>query len=219
MSLLFAGALVFVLPLPTAAQQTEAQKVIFATPHLENIVVPGTLVYDFRRSGTMEGSLEDKVSVVVTKVREDNRKTFEFDFLSGKNHRAYDGVGPMRGNPLIMLFLEWDVEQMNRLTGGAPPYFRDRIRAAFRDAGNVTPTTFDHDGKSYKGTLVSVLPFENDKNLNRPKFKPFGRKVYEFLFSQSVPGGIYRIRAHTPVDENSDAPLHEESVTFRKFIP
>ena len=147
-----------------------------------------------------------------------DRKTFRIEFLSGDNNRPYSTDRGMRGNPLIMLFLEWDVEHMNRMTGGSKPYLQGRIKAAFRDSGRVQPTTFMFDGKSVEGTLVSVQPFQNDKNLVRPKFRPFGTKVYEFLLSPAIPGGIYRIRTHTPGD-TEDTPLHEESVTFSRFVP
>ena len=40
-----------------------------------------------------------------------------------------------RGNPVLMFFLEHDVEEMQRVDGGAASYFRTRIRQAFVDRG------------------------------------------------------------------------------------
>ncbi len=204
------------LALPAGAAEesayTPAQLALFDTPHLKNISEPGTLLYDFRHSAKAGEGFEDQVELTVTKIRPDGRKDLSFRYLSGDRQKAYPALEGFRGNPLIMLFLQHDVDEMERTVGGASSYYRNRIRFAFRDKVAVEPTTIDHGGQNLAATRITLRPFVDDPNGRH--FQRFVNKWYEFLLVPQVPGGIYRIRSVVPAEDN-DGTRIETSVTFR----
>ena len=103
-----------------------------------------------------------------------------------------------RGNPVLMYFLEHDVEDMNLMTGGAATYFRNRIRQAFVDRARLKPVEIERAGAKVPATEITLVPFKDDPNL--AAFPGVADKRYRFLISDAVPGSIYEIdeigRAH-----------------------
>lgn len=202
--------------LPAAAADksaySPAQLALFDTPHLQNIAEPGTLLYDFRHSAKAGEGFEDRVEMTVTKIGADGRKDLSFRYLSGERQRPYPTVEGFRGNPLIMLFLQHDVDEMERTVGGASSYYRNRIRFAFRDKVEMAPATVDHGGRSLAATRITLRPFLGDPNGKH--FQRFVNKRYEFLLVPEVPGGIYSIRSVVPAADNGGTRI-ENSVTFR----
>ncbi len=196
-----------------AAQEGEwsrAQILLFDTPHLENVTTPLTLSYDFRQRGGGAG-FEDKVDLIVTEILPDGRRNLEFRFLSGERKRVFQPISGFSGNPLVMLFLQWDVDQMKEATGGSARYFRNRIRYAFYDRAELEEVEIELAGKALAATRVTIRPFAGDPL--RDRFPDYEQKYYEFVMAPEVPGGIYRIKAVTPAAEGAD-PRREETVTF-----
>lgn len=192
-----------------------AQIALFDTPHLANITKPLTIQYDFSRDGSDDDDvIKDHVDVIVTEVQADGRRDLEFDFLSGSRHRNYPPIENFRGNPLIMLFLEHDVQEMSETTGGSALYFRNRLRNAFLERAEAESVQFDFDGRSLAGTRVVVSPFVKDPHL--ATFPAIEQKSYEFLLSPEIPGGIYRIRT---IAGDGGAGAIEETVLFRDTVP
>lgn len=192
---------------------TAAQLALFDTPHLDNITKPATLAYDFRhRSGPAE-DFDDEVEMIVTSVRQDGGKDLEFRYLTGERQRPYGMLEDFHGNPLIMLFLQRDVDEMAARLGGGSGYLRNRIRFAFREGAEVEEATVELAGKALAGTRIVIRPYADDPNGEQVPF--FGEKTYEFLLVPDVPGGLYRIRAYIPAP-GEDRPLAEDSLTFRE---
>ena len=191
---------------------TLAQVALFDTPHLENIAKPMALTYDFRHRATGGGAFDDQVKMIVTEVQADGRKNLSFEYLSGSRQRPFSAIEGFRGNPLIMLFLQHDVEEMKEVTGGPSGYFRNRIRNAFRDNAQVEELTVEHADSSLPARRITIRPYATDPNLDR--FPEFAGKWYEFILAPGIPGGLYRIRAVVPSDDG-DAPLVENSLTYK----
>jgi len=191
---------------------TKAQLALFATPHLANITEPVTLTYDFRRSAAKgEGGFEDLVKMTVTEVESDGRRNLSFEYLSGERRRPFADIEGFRGNPLIMLFLQQDVEEMKQATGGASVYFRNRIRHAFSNGAEVGESTVELGGETLGATRVIIRPFSKDSKLD--SFPQLTEKWYEFVLAPEVPGGLYRIRTVVP-SAAGGAPLIENRLTF-----
>ncbi len=192
---------------------TAAQRALFDTPHLKNVTDPATLAYDFsHRSGASE-DYDDKVEMIVTAVRPDGGKDLGFRYLTGERQRPYGTLEGFRGNPLIMLFLQRDVDQMAEKLGGGSGYLRNRIRFAFRDGAEVEKATVELAGKAMPATRIVIQPYVDDPNGERVPF--FREKIYEFLLAPDVPGGLYRIRAYIPAP-GDDTPVAEDRLTFRE---
>jgi len=192
---------------------TKAQSVLFDTPHLANITEPVTLTYDFRRSAAEGegGGFEDLVKMTVTEVGTDGRRNLSFEYLSGDRQRPFTKIEGFRGNPLIMLFLQHDVEEMQKATGAASVYFRNRIRHAFRRGAEVGESTVEIGGQALGATLVTIRPFVKDSKLAR--FPYLAEKWYEFVLAPGVPGGLYRIRSVVPSASGGGPPI-ENSLTY-----
>lgn len=192
---------------------TPAQLALFDTPHLENVTKPATLAYDFRHRSSAVENYDDQVEMIVKAVRPDGAKDIDFRYLTGQRQRPYGTLEGFRGNPLIMLFLQRDVDQMAEKLGGGSGYLRNRIRFAFRDGAAVEETTVELGGKAMPATRVVIQPYADDTNGERLPF--FEEKTYEFLLAPDVPGGLYRIRAFIPAPSGG-SPVAEDSLTFRE---
>lgn len=192
----------------------EAQEAVFGRQHLDNIAAPTTLRYTFRRSGSLMPDVVDGAELAVTAIGADGRKRVALRLFSGPNERRIEPAQGYRNNPVIVAFLQRDVEQMGRLTGGSPQYFRNRIREAFGDGGAVQaePVTIAVEGSRVEATRVTVEPFARDPNL--PRFAEFRHKRFEFVLAPAVPGGVYSLRAVTPNGTAGGEPLLDESVTY-----
>ncbi len=197
-----------------------AQVALFETDHLKSIQHPERLEYRFRRESTSPAAdpsapYSDRVDLDV-RPRDDGKKDVWVDFLSGERHMPFPPLIGFNGNPVLMFFLEHDVEEMNQTTGGAATYFRNRIRQALVDRAQVKPVEIQRDGATVAATEIILLPFKDDPNL--AAFPGVPEKRYRFLVSAAVPGSIYEIEATTP-GADGGAPRLKDSMTFGSEKP
>lgn len=183
-----------------AATGTEptAQKLLFDTAYLKPLAVPSRLTYHYSQKSadaSLYGpSFEDAASVnVLASAAGDDTRDAKLSLFTGKRQRELGPLPSVSGNPVIMMFLEYEVSQMMRHVGGQPVYFRNVIRAAFRNAAKVEPVEITWKGKTVKAMKVRIQPFLNVPHSERLQL--FRTKAYEFIASEAVPGGIYDIRS------------------------
>jgi hypothetical protein len=198
-----------------AQDYSAAQRAIFQTPHLANIIQPVTLRYSYQHQGTLEQAFDDIVDVIITKVMPDGGRDVSFNFLSDKHHRDFPSVEGFHGNPVIMMFLEHDVAGLSSQTGGSALYFRNRIRDAFVDRATAEEVMVPYGGKEVPATHVKLQPFLQDPL--RERFEKFAEKTYEFFLAPDVPGGVYSIRVLTP-GGSVDKPLEENLLRFQDTV-
>jgi hypothetical protein len=201
-----------ILPPP---KLNEAQKLIFFKDHLKGVTKGSQIDYDFK-SVTGEEQFKDKITVKITEIVSDGKRDLEFDFLSGSHHIDFTPAKGYTGNPVIIHFLERDISLLAKDTGGWNGYFRNRIRDSFKNPVHVNEVEFKFNGNDLKGTEVVVTPFIGDPNA--ANFKLYVNKRYEFLFSDQVPGGIYRIRTLVPSEDGKQV-LIDEGMTFKNIVP
>jgi hypothetical protein len=132
--------------------------------------------------------------------------------MTGPHRLFFPAVDDFSGNPLLMLFLEHDVQEMKDQTGIAAAYFRDHIRAAFVDRANMSGASITLAGKTVPARLVTLKPFSDDPRL--AKLPSFRDKTYRFVLSEAVPGQIETLAAEMPADAGSDMPAWSETITF-----
>jgi hypothetical protein len=193
----------------------QAQRLVFMNDGMRNVPVGGVLEYGFSSGGKNRESFTDRVLVKVSRVGEDGRRDMEFDFLTGERHLDFHPATAYRGNPISIHFLERDISELAKETGGDIAYFRNRVRRAFTHP-DIRPAKVALDGKELDGVSVSVTPFVDDPNEGR--FPAYANKRYDFLFSEQIPGGLYRIRTTVP-DASGQGPAIEEDLTFRAKTP
>jgi hypothetical protein len=193
-----------------------AQVALFESDHMAQINRPERLEYRFsREAADPAGDYTDRVWLDV-RPRSDGLKDIWVDFLSGERHRPFAPLMGFRGNPALMFFLEHDVEEMRRQTGGAATYFRNRIRQAFVDRAQLGPTELDRDGRRQKATEITLAPFRGDVHL--ALFPGLADKVYRFVLSDAVPGTLYEIASEVP-GESAAKPRLTERMTFAAEAP
>ena len=193
----------------------QAQRLVFMNDGMRNVPVGSVLEYGFSSGGKDRDSYSDRVTVKVSRVGEDGRRDMQFDFLTGEHHLDFSPATDYRGNPVSIHFLERDISELAKETGGDIAYFRNRVRRAFTHP-EVRPVKISLDGKALDGVSVSVTPFVDDPNKER--FPAYTNKRYDFLFSEQVPGGLYRIHTTVPGESGQGATI-EEDLTFRFRTP
>lgn len=196
-----------------SAAVTIAETLLFQTDHLQNIHAPATLTYAFHKAGSVEPGFDDKVQLIFSK----DKPAATMLFLSGPRQRQLADVDNPEGNPVLLAFLERDIAEMHRLTGGASNYFRKRIRLALAEAAQVVPRRFSYAGKNVDGREVIIEPYRNDPMHER--FESYVGKRYSFIISAQVPGGIYQVHAAVPGAAKNPGgaggqPLLDETLTL-----
>ncbi|MBT2971772.1 MAG: hypothetical protein B6D72_10520 [gamma proteobacterium symbiont of Ctena orbiculata] len=202
-----------ILPPPNL---NKAQRLIFFKDHLKGVPKGSRIDYDFTNATQGEEGFSDRIEIDVVNVVADGKRDLEFHFLSGENHIDFSPVKAYTGNPVIIHFLERDISMMAKDTGGSNGFFRNRIRDSFKNPNLVREIKFHYGGKELAGTEVIVTPFAAVPNTDN--FKLYVNKRYEFIFSDQVPGGIYRIHTQVP-NEKGGGILIDEDMTFRKITP
>lgn len=166
-----------------------AEVLLFETDHLARIKAPATLVYEFRKVSNVEPAFTDNVQLELS--RDKGQLHAELHFLSGEHKRDLPGIDDVHGNPVLLGFLERDIAEMKRLTGGSVGYFRKRIRMALANGAQVTPERISYQGKTVEARAVRIRPYLDDPL--HARFENYVRKTYTFVISDQVPGGVYRL--------------------------
>lgn len=173
---------------------TEAEKQLFMNDQLSSLKAPATLSYTFKRSGSQETAFQDTVEVRITE--EQGARKVSTMCLNGPRKKEMPEVDGAMSNPALMCFLERDISEMERLTGGKAAYFRKRIRLALAEGPKGTPVKVSVGGKTVDAKEYSITPYSNDPL--KQKFPKYVGKRYLFVLSDAVPGGIYRVDTVIP---------------------
>lgn len=198
-------------------QYSKEQMLLFGTQHLDNVTSPGVLHYDFRQSGRIGGELEDQVRLTISRIDESGGKDLSTEFLSGDNNRRFSDIPGFRSNPLIMYFLQWDVEKMGAGGRVSHHYYRRLLRGALRVGARSKEVTVSHAGRQLKADLVFFEPLTGKKG--DAKYKHNFSKRYEFVLTEAIPGYIYSISTLVPGEKADDDPLEHIQITFNRLEP
>jgi hypothetical protein len=184
---------------------------VFGRNTLAGVTAPLRIDYALElraAAGTTGGA----VRMEVRSVDADGRKAVFFDMLEGAARRSFGPVEMTTQNPLLIVFLQRDVQAMEAMTGGSQHYFRNRLRAAFSGPAEVTPIEIRHGGASVPATRVTIRPFAADPRIDR--FPAYRDKAYEFIVADAVPGGVWRLATRT-TDPGTGELVLEASYTFQ----
>jgi hypothetical protein len=200
---------------PEDFQFNPAEVKLWLTDHLANIKKPQSLYYEFVKSGTLEEGFSDSVYLKILELNEDGTKNAALDFFTAERKQTVtpDNVTNIVGNPVLGIFMQGDVYEMGRLTEGHWRYFHKQLKVALREVAVIEPTTFTYNGKEYKGEKIFFSPYLEDPH--RRDFEKYAEKYYEFIFSDDIPGSLYKITTVIPdkADE-SKGPLIQETLTL-----
>ena len=196
---------------------SDAENLLWFSDHLKNITKPTRLYYEFIKSGSYEEGFTDAVYLDIVKLNDDGTKNAVLDFFTAerKQHVTPDNVTNITGNPVLGIFMQGDVYEMNRLTEGHWRHFQKMIKIALRNSATVEPVSFKFNGEDYKGEKISFDPYTNDPHKN--DFRKFADKHYELIFSDDIPGSLYQIRTvvHNSQEPEKE-PLIKEVLTLKE---
>jgi hypothetical protein len=223
----FALLLVF-LTIPATGYPVEeetfsrANTELFLTNHLGKINIPSSLLYDFRKTGTLEEGFSDTVEIRFAEAKAEDVKEVEIVFFTGERSRAVPPMTVSFGNPVVMMFLQREVNEMERLTDGSWRHFQKMIKLALENAAEINEVTVPYGDSSSPGLKIKITPYLEDPH--RDKFEKFASRYYEFTLSSEVPGYVYQIRTVDPGNETGVEPasgsglLLEEILTYRDVV-
>lgn len=169
-----------------------AEQLLFESNHLKGLNAPASLHYSYRQEAPGEAGFEDEARVDVAAINANRTASVSVRFLSGERNVPIPPIEDAHGNPALLGFLERDIAEMKRRTGGSTMYFRKRIRMALAHAQEPKPVSFTWAGAPRQGREVRIQPYLDDPL--RDRFPDFQRKTYRFVLSNDVPGGLYQIQ-------------------------
>lgn len=217
-ALLAIAALVWPLLAAAEPAASEAEQRLFLDAHLGNAQGATTLRYRYAKTGTLEESYEDQVRVTLAPSSAGPGRHAHVDYLTGARALTLPDLEAALGNPVILFFLERDVREMQRLTGGQAAHFRKRVRLALADEAQVTPATLELTGRSVESVQIVVRPYAQDAM--RARFPRYADKTYRFILSPQVPGMVVEIQTVIADPGGSGAaPLIEERLVYAGAEP
>jgi len=193
-----------------------AENKLWLDNHLGNITEPTSLYYEFEKSGSYEDGFTDSVFLKVVELNEDGTKNTLLDFFTAeRKQRIPEGnTTNIRGNPVLGIYMNGDVFDMARLTGGKSDrykYFLKQIKVALRETAKIESITFSYNGNEYQGEKIFFTPYIEDPH--RRDFEKFADKYYEVVISDDIPGKLYRITTIIPDTSSETAePLIVETL-------
>lgn len=189
-AMLLAATAMMVTTGPTFAQEiTVPEKLLFLSKHFQD-TKNSKLTYTYRHLGVEPDAFTDDVSLDILQHHPDGTVSVVAHFLSGPRQIPLPPLEQAEGNPVILGFLERDINQMKQATGGSTGYFRRRIRLALASPElPVTDIKVKYDGREVAAQQIAIHPYEKDPL--RDRFGKYADKTYVFILSNAIPGNLY----------------------------
>ena len=204
--------------IPEGFQFASAEIKLWKDNHLKNITSPTSLYYEFEKIGTYEEGFSDSVYLKIVELNDNGTKNTVLDFFTAERKQTIPqgNTTNVIGNPVLGIYMNGDVYDMARITGGKRNRYRHflkQIKVALRETAKVEPITFTYNGKEYNGEKIFFSPYVNDPH--RREFEQFADKYYELIFSDEIPGKLYKIMTLVKDKINeTDEPLVQETLTL-----
>ncbi|MBM4228091.1 MAG: hypothetical protein FJ164_10135 [Gammaproteobacteria bacterium] len=210
-------------PQAPAESFSEAERLLWTGDQLKAIEAPMTLEYRFKKSGTLEAGFEDKVVFTIHKVRPDGLKSASLAFFTGERQFPIEPEEATDANPVLKVYLQGDVYEMNRLTdadGKARErwrYFQRRIKFALAEAAEIKPVSFEFQGRRHEGREILFAPYVKDPK--RALFERFADKTYRVVVSETLPGYLHEVTTLVPGEGEGAPPLIAETLSLVSAKP
>ena len=192
------------------AEPSAAEKALFIEPHLRSLRGPQNLRYRFvhrpapasvaraasAASAPADVAFEDDVLLQLSPTAAKACCAVRGQFLSGARRMRLPDIDDAESNPVTLYFLEREVRELQRVTGGQAAHFRRRIRLVLAESPAPQATTVRHRGREVAAFQIDITPFVDDPQ--RHRFEKQATMRYRFVLSPAVPGTVWRIEAELP---------------------
>jgi hypothetical protein len=173
-----------------------AERLLFVDNHLKRLRPPRQLRYRFtHRETSAAATFDDDVTLALKADPGGTCCAVQGRFLSGARQVNLPDIDAAEANPVTLYFLEREVREMQRLTGGQAAHFRRRIRIALAETA-PRATTVRHGGRDVAAQEIAIAPYSDDPM--RHRFERQADTRYRFVLSPEVPGTLLRIEADLP---------------------
>jgi len=170
-----------------------AETKLFVDDHLRSVPASTTLEYKYTKRGSLEEPLDDVARVIVGPASQGGGRSVKVQYLSQTRALELGDIDAANANPVILYFLERDIREMHRLTGGSINYFRKRIRMALAEGGEVTTPVVDVGSRRVAATQIRIAPYRDDPA--RSRYEKFADKTYVFTLSDEIPGKVVELHS------------------------
>ena len=184
---------------PSAVAKPDVATLLFAIPEWSRAPAGSVITYDYAKKtsdASFGPSFDDHIVVTLSPGDGPASRTAAIRMFTGANAKP---AGPFRSdqqNPVLLLVLEENVQELSKSFKANPRYLKSAIRKAWRDSAKIEPAEVNVGGKLMPGTRISVQPFLDDPEAD--KMKGLDKLVYTVDIADSVPGYIAAVDIRTP---------------------
>jgi hypothetical protein len=196
-----------------APEYSQAEVTLWMTDQLRMIDAPVKLTYAFTKNGSYEPGFEDTVELDIVEAKADGTKHARVKFFTGERHQFVPDHENTSVNPVLGIFLQGDVYEMDRLTDGHWRYFQSRLKRAFSESARVGAVTVEFEGRLVEASRIEVQPYLDDPHAT--ELRDFLGKTYTFTVSDRIPGYLYEVHTIVPGRASGDAPPGEPIIEER----
>ena len=210
-------------PQPAAPELSQAETLLWMTDQLQTIERPVEIRYRFDRTGTMDTGFTDTVTFIVDAVKNDGMKSAQLQFFTGERTFDVDPVASTNVNPVLKIYLQGDVYEMNRLTDPEGQsrerwrYFQRRIKYALAESAVVEDVVVAFGGEQHSAKKIRFNPYVNDPK--RKLYEQFAKKSYSIVVSDDLAGYLYSIETVVLGDIQGAPPLIKERLQLIDIAP
>jgi hypothetical protein len=183
-----------------------AEATVFSAPHLAAVAPNSTLTYRFTRVSPPDAADSDVVRIHLA-AGEGGVTMAQVEFLRGPQAISLPPIESPISNPIVLAFLERDIRDMQRMTGGQANYFRKRIRLALAEHADSEAIEIQYHGVRSPALRISITPYETD--VRRDRYGKYAAKRYAFVFCTAVPGEVAEIQTEVRDPETGDLLVRE----------
>lgn len=180
------------------ARKPDVAALLFDTPQWALAPVGSKLRYSFEKTSADPAfgpAFKDDVVLTLGAGDDAESRTTEMQLFSGANRKP---AGPFRSdkqNPILLVILENNVQELSKLFQANPRYLKNAIRKAWRDAAKIDTAMDTVDGKAIAVTRIAISPFVGD--LESDRMKGLSAMTYLVDVSPEVPGSIVSVDIRT----------------------
>lgn len=197
----------------TDTPKPDVATLLFGDPQWGKAPAGSTISYVYSKKTTdakFGPSFNDTIKLKIDTGDDAESRTAEVRMFSGTNSKP---AGPFRSdkqNPVLLLVLEENVQELSKLFKANPRYLKNAIRKAWRDDAKIESTSIQVDGKPVPGTRITVSPFVNDGEKDR--MLGLDGMTYTVEIADSTPGNISNIQIQAPPD---GTPKFSETLRYK----
>lgn len=171
---------------------TAAERALFLEPSLVELKAGTALGYRFHREGGGSTAQDDRVTLNLAARGDGRCCAASVAYLSGAQQMALPEIDLAEANPVLLGFLEHDIREMERATGGRANYFRKLIRLALAEGPPLQTRQMVYRGQPVSAQEIAITPYLSDPL--RARYAQLAGKRYQFWRSAEVPGRLLGVR-------------------------